>query len=87
MRVYPLSECIVFAGVHPPFELRAVLALESIGIDSAPESLGSRESGRMRGADPIEDTSDRQKMIETNLRDEILRLPARAKPGFCGSPC
>jgi hypothetical protein len=29
----------------------------------------------------VEDASDRQKTIETNLRDEILRLLARAKAG------
>jgi hypothetical protein len=29
----------------------------------------------------LEDASDRQKMIETNLRDEILRLLARAQTG------
>jgi hypothetical protein len=29
----------------------------------------------------LEDASDRQKMIETNLRDEVLRLLARAKAG------
>jgi predicted neuraminidase len=29
----------------------------------------------------LEDASDRQKTIETNLRDEILRLLARAKSG------
>ena len=29
----------------------------------------------------LEDASDRQKTVETNLRDEILRLVARAKAG------
>jgi hypothetical protein len=29
----------------------------------------------------LEDASNRQKMIETNLRDEILRLLAKPKPG------